>query len=246
MDRPSDAVSCPSDNCSELPERTRSNPLILRLARGVGRVQTAKPPPRCCAVTTGLCGQGQDPCSPRPADAPEAALRQAQHPGRRASPLCSRAIRRTPSRNSDSTCRYGMAVDSSCGQNVRAAVTGAVCEGHSPAHAPRGRAANGRAGPSSTGPAVVGSPRGGTGRTARGSPHQAQQQPAGGPQETGLRRPGGNTVLARESFTHIEAGSSSADGKTQGAFLFYGPKDLGKEASVQDTWLRDGRQGLCP
>lgn len=31
-DRPSDAVSCPSDNCSELPERTRSDPLILRLS----------------------------------------------------------------------------------------------------------------------------------------------------------------------------------------------------------------------
>ena len=32
VDRPSDAVSCPSDNCSELPERTRSDPLILRLS----------------------------------------------------------------------------------------------------------------------------------------------------------------------------------------------------------------------
>lgn len=41
----------------------------------------------------------------------------------------------------------------------------------------------------------------------------------------------------------IEAGSSSSDGETQGAFLFYGPEDLGKEASVQDTWLRDSRQG---
>lgn len=209
-------------------------------------MQTAKPPQQLC-ITTGLCGQGQDPSSPRPADAPEAELRQARCPRRRASPLCSRAIRRTPSRNSDSTCRYGMTVDSSCRQNVRVAVTGALFV-KAPARHTRlgaGLPTAVRARPA-RGPQAWGHPHGGTGRTVRGSPHQAQQRPARGPQEPGLRRPGGNAVLAWEGFTHIEAGSSSSDGKTQGAFLFYGPKDLGKKASVQDTRLRDGRQGSCP
>ena len=75
----SDAVSCPSDNRSEPPERTCLHPLILRLSgehegqagcRQQSRSRLQSRPRRRCAVTTGLCGQGQDPSSPRPADAP--------------------------------------------------------------------------------------------------------------------------------------------------------------------------------
>lgn len=78
-DRLSDAVSCPSDNRSAPPERTRSHPFVLRLSgehkgqAGCRRRSRSRPqscPSRCCAATTGLCGQGQDPSSPRPADAP--------------------------------------------------------------------------------------------------------------------------------------------------------------------------------
>lgn len=75
----SDAVSCPSDNRSEPPERTCLHPPILRLSgehegqagcRQQSRSRLQSRPRRRCAVTTGLCGQGQDPSSPRPADAP--------------------------------------------------------------------------------------------------------------------------------------------------------------------------------
>lgn len=59
----------------------------------------------------------------------------------------------------------------------------------------------------------------------------------------GLRRPrrehqiGGaasrELLWAQVCFTHIEAGSRSSDGETQGAFLFYGPEDLEKKEACR-------------
>lgn len=111
-----------------------------------------------------------------------------------------------------------------------------ICEGQSLAHAPQGGAANGHVSPSNTGPTGVGAPAWRHGQDSKRVP----------PQWPGLRHPGGSAVLgagqqgvlAREGFTHTEAGPSSSDGETQGALLFYGPEDLGKEASVQNVRLR--------
>uniref|UniRef100_A0A8C2SHJ7 Solute carrier family 22 member 18 n=1 Tax=Capra hircus TaxID=9925 RepID=A0A8C2SHJ7_CAPHI len=111
-----------------------------------------------------------------------------------------------------------------------------ICEGQSLAHAPQGGAANGHVSPSNTGPTGMGAPAWRHGQDSKRVP----------PQWPGLRHPGGSAVLgpgqqgvlAREGFTHTEAGPSSSDGETQGALLFYGPEDLGKEASVQDVRLR--------
>lgn len=41
--------------------------------------------------------------------------------------------------------------------------------------------------------------------------------------------PSREMLWARVGSTHAEAGSRSSDWETQVAFLFYGPKDLGKE-----------------
>lgn len=42
-------------------------------------------------------------------------------------------------------------------------------------------------------------------------------------------RPSREALRAQVGSTHIEAASGSSDWETQDAFLFYGPKDLGKE-----------------
>lgn len=51
------------------------------------------------------------------------------------------------------------------------------------------------------------------------------------------------TLWAQVGSTHVEAGARSSNRETQGTFLFDGPKDLGKEITMQDgEALRDGRQ----
>ena len=103
------------------------HPQALGRARGAGRVQTAKPEQTPEPPQETLCSH-HGPLRARTGPLQSSACGRPRpwSPARHTSPLCSRAIRRTPSRNSDSTCRYGMTVDSSCRENVRVAVTGAL------------------------------------------------------------------------------------------------------------------------
>lgn len=239
-DRLSDAVSCPSDNRSVLPERTRSHPFVLRLSgehkgqAGCRRRSRSRPQSRAsrrCAATTGLCGQGQDPSSP------QLQMPQAMEP--RQAHLTS-VLAGDPA-HSFPELRQHLQVRHDRGLQLQRERWGCcdwcpICEGQSLAHAPQGGAANGHVSPSNTGPTGMGAPAWRHGQDSKRVP----------PQWPGLRHPGGSAVLgpgqqgvlAREGFTHTEAGPSSSDGETQGALLFYGPEDLGKEASVQDVRLR--------